>query len=89
MLDYLTREGVKIDPNVPYGEHGDTPLHAYVRRRDDKQNSKLGCIMTFLINAPQGCDVDALNDEGDSPLHLACRVRREGERERVGEEGRG
>ena len=75
MLKYLGREGV--NPNALH--EGDTPLHAYVRR-GDKQ--KLSCLMTLLINAD--CDVNAFNQEGDAPLHLACRVRGEG-----GEEGGG
>ena len=65
VLKYLGKEGVDVGAL----HDGDTPLHAYVRRRD---KNKLGCLMTFLINAK--CDVNAVNKDGDSPLHLACKV---------------
>ncbi len=48
---------------------GDAPLHAYVRRKD---KNKLDCLMAFLTDPK--CDVDVVNEEGDSPLHLACKV---------------
>lgn len=48
---------------------GETPLHAYVRRHDKQ---KLQCLMTFLVHAEY--DVDMVNKDGDSALHLACKV---------------
>lgn len=66
VLKYLGREGV----DVSFRHNGDTPLHAYVSRKD---KHKLDCLMTFLINAPK-CDVDMLNDDGNTALHLACKV---------------
>ena len=66
VLKYLDQKGV--DANA-LDENGDTPLHAYVRRKD---KNKLECLMIFLINASY--EVDKLNKSGDTPLHLACKV---------------
>ncbi len=65
MLKYLSTDGVDTGAL----QNGDAPLHAYIRRRDkQKQN----CLMTFLIHAEH--DVNLVNEEGDTALHLACKV---------------
>ena len=65
VLKYLGKKGI----DSGFLHDGDTPLHAYVRRQD---KHKMECLMTFLVHADY--DVDMVNDDGDSPLHLACKV---------------
>ena len=49
--------------------NGDAPLHCYVKRRDKE---KFNCLITFLIHSK--CDVNLLNIDGQTALHLACKV---------------
>ena len=69
-MDYLKREG--CDP-YRRDDKGDLPIHAYVRRTDPQ---RLGCLFAFLIYSDD-YDIDAINKEADTPLHLACMVRKE------------
>ena len=46
--------------------NGDAPLHSYVRRRE------FDCLVTFLIYSK--CDINYQNIEGQTALHLACKV---------------
>lgn len=65
VLKYLEREGVDVN----HLHNGDAPLHSYVRRRD---KHKLSCLMAFLIHSK--CDIDMKNKDGETALHLACKV---------------
>ena len=66
LLKYLSQNDVDV---TAFDERGDMPLHAYVRRTD---KCKMDCLFTFLINAEY--NVDALNKDSDTALHLACKV---------------
>ncbi len=68
VLHYLGKDKVDADA---LDENGNTPIHAYIKRGDKR---KLECLMTFLINAKYE-DINAKNHDGDTPLHLACKVR--------------
>lgn len=64
-MRYLGRDGV----DTGFLHDGDTPLHAYVKRQDKQ---RMNCLMAFLIHAEY--DVNMVNKDGDSALHLACKV---------------
>ena len=49
--------------------NGDAPLHYFVKRKDKE---KFKCLMTFLIYSK--CDINMLNVDGQTALHLACQV---------------
>ena len=48
---------------------GDAPLHCYVKRRDKE---RYDCLIMFLIHSK--CDVNLRNSDGQTALHLACKV---------------
>ena len=52
--------------------NGDTPLHCFVKRKD---REKFNCLIIFLIHSK--CDVNLLNKDGQTALHLACQVKYE------------
>ena len=68
VLHHLGKDEVDADG---IDENGDSPIHAYVRRGDKK---RMECLMAFLINAKYK-DINAKNTDGDTPLHLACKVK--------------
>ncbi len=64
---YLKQGGVN---SAVVNGRGDTPIHAFVRREDHAQS--LDCLFTLFIYGEY--DIDILNAEADTPLHLACKV---------------
>ena len=58
----------EVDPDAA-DDKGDTPLHAYVKRKD---KNKFDCLMTLLIHSK--CELDNPDEEGMTPLHLAAQV---------------
>jgi len=56
------------DPDA-VDDNGDTPLHAYVKRKD---KHKFDCLVTFLIHSK--CDLDKPNANDMTALHLAAEV---------------
>ena len=56
------------DPDA-VDDNGDTPLHAYVKRKD---KHKFDCLTTLLIHSK--CDLDKPNHDGMTALHLAAEV---------------
>lgn len=50
-------------------EHGDTLLHAIVRRKDKYRQE---CLLALLVYGR--CDVDGGNMQGFTPLHIAAEV---------------
>jgi ankyrin repeat protein len=52
--------------------NGDAPLHCLVKRKDIRVREKFNCLMTFLVYSK--CNVNMLNVDGQTALHLACQV---------------
>ena len=69
LLQALKKLLFKIEDHNALDSNGDAPLHCYVKRRDKE---RFNCLITFLIYSK--CDINFLNIEGQTALHLGCKV---------------
>lgn len=60
---------IEVTDHDTLDSNGDAPLHYFVKRKDKE---KFKCLMTFLIHSK--CNVNLLNVDGQTALHLACQV---------------
>ena len=68
-LQSLKKLVFEIEDHNALDSNGDAPLHSYVKRTDKE---RFDCLVTFLTYSK--CDVNFLNIEGQTALHLACIV---------------
>ena len=59
----------EIEDHNAFDSKGDAPLHSYVKRRDKE---RFDCLVTFLTYSK--CDINYLNIDGQTALHLAYKV---------------
>jgi len=68
VIKYLVKremDPLGLDPN------GDTPIHYYIK---SGRKNMFDNLMTLLIHCDLDGLVDLINSDGNTPLHLACRV---------------
>ena len=69
LVQVLKKLLFEIENHNALDSNGDAPLHSYVRRRDKES---FDCLVTFLTYSK--CDINYHNIEGQTALHLACKV---------------